>query len=120
MFDVPANTISLSASYLVGRFTLATSATRAADWVGYDRARIGSELNGTGAGGQSFEGGMLRNYWTQYEPLTRWRANVTYRLRGDLSIVTGGDNLLNVQRGAPDNATVTAGRTLTFGLRTIF
>ncbi|HCT58199.1 MAG TPA: hypothetical protein DGD08_13420 [Gemmatimonas aurantiaca] len=120
MFDVPANTISLSASYLVGRFTLATSATRAADWVGYDRARIGSELNGTGAGGQSFEGGMLRNYWTQYEPLTRWRANVTYRLRGDLSIVTGGDNLLNVQRGAPDNATVTAGRTLTFGRRTIF
>ncbi|HEY0928640.1 MAG TPA: TonB-dependent receptor [Gemmatimonas sp.] len=120
MFDVPANTVSLSASYVMGRFTLASSATRAADWVGYDRARIGSELNGGGAASQGFEGGMLRNYWTSYDPITRWRANLTYRLRGDLSIVTGGDNLLNVQRGAPDNATVTAGRTLTFGLRTIF
>lgn len=122
MFDVPANTVTLSASYPMGRFTLATSATRAADWVGYDRARIGSALD---AGAQvsgspsTFEGPMLRNYWTTYDPITRWRASVTYRLRGDLSIVTGGENLLNVQRGV-DLTTITAGRTLTFGLRTVF
>jgi iron complex outermembrane receptor protein len=52
--------------------------------------------------------------------VTRWRANASYRLRGDLSVLLGGENLLNVQRGAPDNATVTAGRTLSFGLRSIF
>lgn len=45
---------------------------------------------------------------------------MTYRLPRDWSVLLGGENLLNVQRGAPDNATVTAGRTLTFGLRTGF
>jgi iron complex outermembrane receptor protein len=37
-----------------------------------------------------------------------------------MSMLLGGDNLLNVQTGAPDNATVIAGRTLTLGLRTTF
>ena len=56
-------------------------------------------------------GPLLRRYWLNYSGVTRWRANASYRLRGDLSALVGGENLLNVQRGAPDNATVTAGRT---------
>ena len=51
---------------------------------------------------------------------TRWRAQASYRLRGDVSLLLGGENLLNVQRGAPDNGTVTAGRTVNIGLRSLF
>jgi iron complex outermembrane receptor protein len=55
-----------------------------------------------------------------YGAVTRWRAGVTYRLRGDLSLLVSGDNLLNVQTGAPDNTAVMAGRTMTAGVRTVF
>ena len=92
---------------------------RAADWIGYDRAAIGEAVANT-AREYDFGGPLLRRYWLNYGGVTRWRANASYRLRGDLSVLLGGENLLNVQRGAPDNATVTAGRTLSFGLRSMF
>ena len=92
---------------------------RAADWISYDRRAIGEALDGT-TKDNDVSGPLLRRYWRNYDGVTRWRANASYRLRGDLSMLLGGENLLNVQRGAPDNATVTAGRTLTFGLRSLF
>jgi iron complex outermembrane receptor protein len=120
MLDVPASTLSLSAAYTTGRWTLASTASRAADWIGYDRTRVGEMLANDDAPPKEMEGAMLRRYWITYGGVTRWRASVSYRVRGDLSAVAGGDNLLNVQRGAPDNSSVLAGRTLTFGLRTTF
>ena len=78
------------------------------------------DLASTTALPRDLEGAGLSRYWMAYGAVTRWRGSVAYRLRGDLSAVLNGDNLLNVQRGAPDNATVIAGRTLTFGLRTTF
>ena len=56
----------------------------------------------------------------QYNGVTRLRGNLNYRLIRDITLQLSGDNLLNEQRGAPDNATITAGRTLSFGLRTSF
>lgn len=119
MLDVPASTVSLSATWAARRWSVSSTATRAADWIGYDRTAIGEAVADT-AHEYDFGGPLLRRYWLQYGGVTRWRANVSYRLRGDVSVLIGGENLLNVQRGAPDNATVTAGRTLSFGLRSMF
>ncbi len=119
MLDVPASTMSVSASWLADRWNVSSSITRAANWIGYDRTAIGAALNDDSRA-YDVGGPLLRRYWLHYGGVTRWRASASYRLRGDLSILLGGENLLNVQRGAPDNGTVTAGRTLSFGLRTLF
>lgn len=119
MLDVPLNTLSVSAAYATGRWTLTSTASRASNWVGYDRTAIGSALVADNAP-RDLDGPMMRRYWVTYGGVTRWRGSVAFRLRGDLSLITSGDNLLNVQRGAPDNASVIAGRTLSLGLRTQF
>jgi iron complex outermembrane receptor protein len=116
MLDVPARTYSLSATWVASRLTASAMMTRAEDWVGYDRVRIGEALQDTSRE-QQLSGRQLRSYWLNYSGVTRLRANVSYRLVRDWAVLFGGENLLNVQRGAPDNATVTAGRTLTLGLR---
>ncbi len=117
MLDVPARTYSLAASWSNQRWGVTGMLTRAEDWVGYDRAAIGEALVDSNRA-RELMGQQLRRYWLDYGGISRVRANVSYRLVRDWSLLFGGDNLLNVQRGAPDNATVTAGRTLTFGLRT--
>ncbi len=120
MLDVPSNTVSLTAAYTSGRWSVAGTAIRAADWIGYDRAGIGTALADSALSPREFEGANLRRYWMTYAGITRVRASTSFRVRGDLSVLVGGDNLLNVQTGAPDNATVISGRTLTLGLRTSF
>ncbi len=119
MLDVPARTYSVSASWVASRWTLSSMLTRAEDWIGYDRVGIGEALQDTSRD-QELKGRQLRAFWLNYGGISRLQANVTYRLLPQWSVLLGGENLLNVQRGAPDNATVTAGRTLTFGLRTGF
>jgi iron complex outermembrane receptor protein len=119
MLDVPARTASLTATWTAARWSLGTGVTRAEDWIGYDRLAIGQAL-GESERERDVGGVMLRNYWLHYGGVTRLRGNVNYRLVRGFTLQVSGDNLLNVQRGAPDNATVTAGRTLSFGLRTTF
>ena len=65
-------------------------------------------------------GGRLRDYWRTYDGVTRLRSNVSYRFSQGFSLVMGGENLLNLQRGEPDNVTVIPGRTVTLGIRTKF
>ncbi len=119
MLDVPARTASVNATWNAARWSLTTGVTRAEDWVSYDRIAIGRAL-AEQAHERDIGGARLRDFWTTYRGVTRVRANVSYRVFGDLSALLDGENLLNVQRGSPDNGTVTAGRTLTFGLRTTF
>lgn len=119
MLDVPSSTMSLSAAWAAGRWTFTSSAIRASDWVGYDRAAI-AEAVAAAAAPRELEGPQLRRYWLAYGAVTRWRAGVSYRVRDGLSMLAGGDNLLNVQTGAPDNTTVIVGRTMTLGVRTQF
>ena len=120
MLDVPANTVSLTAAWARGRWTLTSTAIRAADWVGYDRGAVGSALSTGDQSVRALEGTNLRTFWLRYPGVTRWRAGAQYRWRDAFSLVVSGENLLNVQTGVPDNATVIAGRTLTFGVRTVF
>ncbi|MCC6244537.1 MAG: TonB-dependent receptor [Gemmatimonadaceae bacterium] len=116
MLDVPARTYSVSAGWNASRFSLSTMLTRAEDWVGYDRVAIGEALTDLSRP-EALTGRQLRRFWLNYDGVTRLRATASYRVAQQWSLMFGGENLLNVQRGAPDNATVTAGRTLTFGLR---
>jgi len=120
MLDVPSNTVSLSAAWARGRWTFTSTATRAADWIGYDRSAVGTVLSTGEAPVRSLEGNNLRAFWLRYPGVTRWRAGAQYRVREGFALLAGGENLLNVQTGVPDNATVIAGRTLTFGVRTVF
>jgi iron complex outermembrane receptor protein len=119
MLDVPAATVSVSATWVAPRWSLSSTVTRASDWIGYDRLAIGEALANTNKN-SDIGGPQLRRYWLHYGAVTRWRAQASYRLRGDVSLLLGGENLLNVQRGAPDNGTVTAGRTVNIGLRSLF
>ena len=120
MLDVPATTLTLSAGWTAGRVGITSTVARAADWVGYDRAALSTALANASVASRDLEGANLRRYWMRYGGVTRWRASLSYRLFGDVAAVIDGDNLLNVQRGAPDNASVLVGRTLTFGVRTAF
>ncbi len=119
MLDVPARTGSLTATWTTSRWTMSSTLTRAEDWISYDRIAIGNALAVPGEA-RDLGGARLRDYWARHDDVTRLRANIAYRLSRQFSSEIGGDNLFNIQRGAPDNATVTAGRTLTFGLRTQF
>ena len=119
MLDVPARTASLSATWTASRWAMTSTFSRAEDWMGYDRLAIGRALSET-EHDRDLNGAMLRNYWLRYAGVSRLRGSFNYRLVREVSMQLSGDNLLNVQRGAPDNATVTAGRTISFGLRTVF
>ena len=119
MLDVPARTASLSATWTASRWAMTSTFSRAEDWMGYDRLAIGRALSET-EHDRDLNGAMLRNYWLRYAGVSRLRGSFSYRLVREVSMQLSGDNLLNVQRGAPDNATVTAGRTISFGLRTVF
>lgn len=119
MLDVPARTGSVTATWFTPRWTLSSTMTRAEDWISYDRLAIGNALAAS-ATARDIGGARLRDFWTRYDDVTRLRASIGFRLSRLFSAEIGGDNLFDIQRGAPDNATVTAGRTLTFGLRSQF
>jgi iron complex outermembrane receptor protein len=119
MLDVPSRVGSLSVAWMSSRWNASATLNRAEDWTSYDRVAIGNAR--AAAGGEvDISGATLRDYWVRYDDVTRLRATLGYRVARQLSVEVGGDNLLDVQRGAPDNATVTAGRTFTFGVRSQF
>lgn len=120
MLDVPARTLSLAAGWQRGRVALHTGVAHAADWVTYDRATIAEALDAGEGRGRPLEGAQLRGFWARPTAVTRWRAGGTVRLTGALLLQVNGENLLDVQRGAPDDGAVIPGRTLTLGLRTQF
>ena len=90
------------------------------DWVNYDQLRLAEERQTQAFDPGTFTGAGLRNYWRSYNGVTRLRGNVSYTLSRQFSLVMTGENLLNRQRGEPDNVTIIPGRTLTAGIRTRF
>jgi hypothetical protein len=120
MLEVPARTLGLTAAYSASRWSTSWTVARAMDWINYDRLRIAEQQALSSFNPKSVTGVNLRNFWREYDGSTRLRANVAYSVTRGLSLVVMGDNLLNLQRGEPDNVTVIPGRTLTAGLRTRF
>lgn len=119
MLEVPARTMSLTARWEQGGWSAAISAARAEDWVNYDRLGLAAAFAG-GRPGRDLVGARLRDFWLEYPGVTRLRAAVTRNLSRHLALTAAGENLLDEQRGEPDNLTVVPGRTVTIGLRGVW
>jgi outer membrane receptor protein involved in Fe transport len=119
MLSVPAQTIGLMAAWTGHRWSTSVSASRASDWINYDRIALASAYAASEPGEQLL-GSDLRSFWRRYDGFTRLRAVVSHEVRRGLLLTLTGDNLLDYQIGEPDNATITPGRTLSIGFRTSF
>lgn len=117
MLEVPARTLALTGAYAGDGWTASVTGTRAFDWVSYDRLALARDwANGL----LGWSGADLRGYWRAYGGVTRLNATASVDVPGGVTLVLLGENLLNHQRGEPDNLTVVPGRTLTLGVRAAF
>jgi iron complex outermembrane receptor protein len=113
---VPARTTGLALTWAPRRWQFQFGGTQVADWINYDRLSLAATYLRGGTPARELTGGALRAYWMQYPAVTRLRASVVHDLTRSLSLRFIGDNLLNRQRGEPDNVTIVPGRTLSFGV----
>jgi iron complex outermembrane receptor protein len=120
MLEVPERTLTVTTGYGRGPFSTSITASRAYDWVNYDRLALASAVERDDRVARDFVGPQLRSFWRDYPGVNRLRANASYDLRRALSLVISADNLLDHQIGEPDNVTVLPGRTITGGLRAKF
>ncbi len=116
MLEVPRQTMSLTGRWRGGPWSAAVSAARAADWVGYDRVALARDY-ASGQPLRDFVGLRLRNYWKTYDGTTRLRASVSRGFGERVTVTLSGENLLDEQRGEPDNLTVVPGRTVLVAAR---
>ena len=118
---VPARTGSVTASYLGGSWFASLGATRAADWINYDRLSLATwYLSQTPNPSREPTGARLRTYWRQYDGDTHLRFTGSRDLSRGIALLVVGENLLGGQLGEPDNVTIRPGRTVTAGLRAAF
>ena len=116
MLGVPAQSGGLTAAWTATRWSSSLTLARASDWIGYD----GLALATASTGAQPITGVQLRDYWRKYPGVTRVDMLLTRHLLGALGLTLSGRNLLDVQRGEPDDLTVLPGRTLSAGLTAKF
>jgi outer membrane receptor protein involved in Fe transport len=114
---VPARTLAATASWKARNWQASLTATRAADWVEYDRIALARAYTGFDRRDVPLWGNDLRGYWRTYDGVTNLRATVARRLTPSLSLTVTGENLLGEQVGQPDNVTIVPGRTITTGVR---
>jgi len=120
MLEVPARTVGLSAGYATSRLSMSWRVSRASDWVNYDRLALFTAFASDDSDAGDFVGPELRSYWKTYDGVTRVGGRVSYSIGRGMSVTLDGENLLDEQRGEPDNVTVLPGRTLSAGLRLKF
>jgi iron complex outermembrane receptor protein len=116
MLQVPRRTVGAFATWRAGGWTTTAQLARASDWISYDRLALAR----LPVGAPQPIGPLLRAYWLRYPGLTHVHAAVSRDLARGLTLVLTGSNLLDQQRGEPDNLTVLPGRTVTVGLRARF
>ena len=116
MLSVPAWSAGVTAGWTTPRWSSSLTIARASDWIGYDRLALATGS----AAAKPVTGVQLRDYWRTYPGVTRVDMLVTRQLVGALGLTLSGRNLLDVQRGEPDDLTVLPGRTLTAGLTAKF
>jgi iron complex outermembrane receptor protein len=117
MLEVPARTGSITAALTGASWTGSLTASRSWDWINYDRVALAGAFSNSTQTDAALVGQQLRNYWLQYNGVTRLRASIGRNLYRGLAFTLDGENLLNRQHGEPDNVTVVPGRTLSFGLK---
>lgn len=121
MLAVPARTMSTTATWNAGSWFVSAGATRAMDWINYDRLSLASwYLTQNANAMREPTGTRLRSYWRQYNGETHLRLAASRDLTRGVSLLVVGENLLGGQLGEPDNVTIRPGRTVTAGLRAAF
>jgi iron complex outermembrane receptor protein len=120
MLEVPARTLGFQATWVVSRWSLNGTLSRASHWVNYDRVALVKTIAADPTGRLTPVGASLRAYWESYDGPTHLGASASYQVRERTSIVLIGANLLNRQTGEPDNVTVVPGRTINLGVRNTF
>ena len=113
VLGVPARTASISALWTEPHWSASLSLSRAADWLNYDRIALARAQ----ADSTTITTAGLRAFWLHYDGTTRLRASLNRDLGSRLSLRLTGDNLLDLQTGDPDNATIVPGRTISFAVR---
>jgi iron complex outermembrane receptor protein len=123
MLAVPARTGTLIFSYLGDRWFASLGATRAMDWINYDRLSLATAFarsNGYTMKDKDLTGANLRTFWKAYDGDTHLRLTGSRDLSRGISLLLTGENLLGGQLGEPDNVTIRPGRTVTAGLKASF
>ncbi|MEO8335657.1 MAG: TonB-dependent receptor plug domain-containing protein [bacterium] len=123
MLDVPARTGSLTFTYAADRWYASLGATRAMDWINYDRLSLATtfaQSNGYSMKDKDLTGANLRSFWKAYDGETHLRLTGSRDFSRGVSLLLTGENLLGGQLGEPDNVTIRPGRTVTAGLRASF
>lgn len=120
MLEVPARTASVVAGWTAARWTASWSVARAFDWINYDRVALAGEMARAQRAPPDVLGSRLRAYWREYDGVARMRATTTREIRRGTSLTVTAENLLDRQRGEPDNTTIVPGRTVVMGMRTAF
>ncbi|MGQ0647022.1 MAG: TonB-dependent receptor plug domain-containing protein [Gemmatimonadaceae bacterium] len=118
VLQIPASTLSLSASWLGRGWSGSWSLARASDWINYDWLALATDSHASPQ--HRPPGGGLRQYWRSYRGVTRLRAAFSRDLTNAFGLVMSGDNLLGQQLGEPDNVTIVPGRTIRAGVRAKF
>jgi len=120
MLQVPASTASLMASWTGNRWFASLGGARAMDWINYDELALTQQFTSGTHPAHELLGSQLRQYWRRYNGGLRLRATGSRDIRDMVSIEFSADNLLNYQRGEPDNITIVPGRTIMSGVRVKF
>jgi outer membrane receptor protein involved in Fe transport len=120
MLQVPARTASLNLAWTAPDWHAAITGSRALDWINYDELALAQAWSSDSRPMRDLVGPRLREYWQRYNGGLRLRATMSRDLRPDLSFEMSADNLLNYQRGEPDNITIVPGRTIMTGVRIKF
>ena len=118
--DVPALTASLQAAWHVGSWHLSGTASRAFNWIDYDRLALATAYVDTTYAVERIAGTSLRNYWRRYDGKTHLNLTGLVDLPRGFALELSALNLFNQQVGEPDNVTVVPGRTFMTGLRKRF
>jgi iron complex outermembrane receptor protein len=116
MLGVPARTFGLTTAWTAARWSTSLTLTRAADWMNYD----GLALATASVTQPTIVGERLRSYWRSYSGVTHIDASFSRQLFSGVALMLNARNLLDAQRGEPDNITVLPGRTISVGLQAKF
>ena len=109
MLEVPARTFGINASFARSRWSTSWNVSRASDWINYDRIALASAFSNNNTPLQDFVGWKLRSYWKNYSGVTRIGGRAGFLIGRGMTFTVDGENLLDEQRGEPDNITVLPG-----------
>ena len=117
---MPAATASATVAFTRPDWNASVGVSRATDWIEYDRVGLAKAYANFDRRTVPLIGAELRGFWRDYDGNTHLRASFSRQLGPRLSFLLGGENLLDQQRGEPDNVTILPGRTITTGFRASF